>query len=128
MGKQKSNWGGARPGAGIKPKWNAGETKPLRLPVALHDDIIQYARLVDNQFPCGLQVSTALSCDLPRSESGDEPVTQSRDSVGSDKTLDSIAAIIQRYRGKSHPTSVRWQQAKKLLDELESVMKDSQDQ
>lgn len=122
MGKRNSNWGGARPGAGIKPKWNSGETKPLRLPKALHDDCVRYAQLIDNQFPGGLQVSSALSCDLVRANGGDEPVTQSSDSLGSDKKLTAIRALVSRYRGKAHPTSVRWQQAKKLLDELEDVL------
>ena len=42
-----SNWGGAREGAGKKPGWKTGPTKPIRLPVTLHDAVYRYAKRLD---------------------------------------------------------------------------------
>ncbi len=58
---KKSNWGGYRPGSGQKPKWKSGETKPLRIPVALHEQILGFTQLLD----LGKQPHELLSCDLP---------------------------------------------------------------
>jgi hypothetical protein len=40
--------GGKRAGAGQKPKWKNGETKSIRVPIALAEEILRLARLVDN--------------------------------------------------------------------------------
>jgi hypothetical protein len=39
--------GGARPGAGGKPTWRNGKTKTIRVPVALADAILAFARDLD---------------------------------------------------------------------------------
>lgn len=39
--------GGKRDGAGGKPTWNYGKTKPVRVPVALADRILEIARVLD---------------------------------------------------------------------------------
>lgn len=39
--------GGYREGSGGKPSWNHGKTKPIRVPVALADQILELARLLD---------------------------------------------------------------------------------
>jgi type II secretory pathway component PulJ len=39
--------GGARPGAGGKPTWKNGKTKTIRVPVALADAILAFARDLD---------------------------------------------------------------------------------
>jgi len=70
-----SGHGGYRPGSGLKPKWNSGSTTVIRVPEALTEPILAYARLIDGQFPSGLQVADALSCHLP--ERSHESVTQS---------------------------------------------------
>lgn len=58
------NWGGYRPGAGQKPKWNSGATATVRVPEKLIPDVLWYARLIDGQFPNGLQASDCLSCNI----------------------------------------------------------------
>lgn len=69
------SWGGSRPGAGQKPKWHSGKTATIRVPRSLADDIMQYAQLIDGQFPNELQVSDCLTCQLPDS------VTQSSSEI-----------------------------------------------
>ncbi|MCA1994583.1 MAG: hypothetical protein LDL41_21445 [Coleofasciculus sp. S288] len=39
--------GGARENSGRKPKWNLGETKAVRIPVAIADTILEIARRID---------------------------------------------------------------------------------
>ena len=39
--------GGRRPGAGGKHKWIHGETKVIRVPVALADQVLAIARILD---------------------------------------------------------------------------------
>lgn len=39
--------GGARENSGRKPKWNLGETKAVRIPVAIADTILEVARRID---------------------------------------------------------------------------------
>lgn len=58
---KKSNWGGYRPGSGQKPKWKSGETKPLRIPLVLHEQVLAFTQLLDS----GEQPDEFLSCDLP---------------------------------------------------------------
>lgn len=77
MGNKSKSWGGFRPGSGGKFKWNSGETKPIRIPVKLHEAVLSYARLIDGQFPNGLQPSEALACKLARTETTVDDVTQS---------------------------------------------------
>lgn len=46
MAKQK-NWGGKRPGAGRKAIWKSGPCKAVKLPIALVEDVMIYARQLD---------------------------------------------------------------------------------
>jgi hypothetical protein len=39
--------GGARENSGRKPKWNLGETKAIRVPVAIADTLLEIARRMD---------------------------------------------------------------------------------
>lgn len=39
--------GGKRDGSGGKPTWRYGKTKPVRVPVALADKILEIARVLD---------------------------------------------------------------------------------
>lgn len=73
---QKGTWGGDRPGAGQKPKWLSGETSVVRVPKVLTDDVLWYARLIDGQFPNGLQPDDCLSCQIP-SEMSSHPELKS---------------------------------------------------
>ena len=46
MAKQKS-WGGKRHGAGRKALWKSGPCKAVKLPIALVEDVVNYARQLD---------------------------------------------------------------------------------
>lgn len=41
--------GGKRPGAGGKPTWKHGKTKTIRVPIALADEVISFARKLDEK-------------------------------------------------------------------------------
>ncbi|MGK7887444.1 MAG: hypothetical protein AB4057_22800 [Crocosphaera sp.] len=58
---KKSNWGGYRPGSGQKPKWKSGETKPLRIPIKLHEQVLAFTQLLDSEY----SPEDLLLCDLP---------------------------------------------------------------
>ena len=51
--------GGKRKGAGRKATWNAGKTKPVKLPELLIPEIIEFARTLD-QAPIDLELDEAL--------------------------------------------------------------------
>lgn len=42
-----SSHGGKRIGAGRKPTWKKGQCKAIKVPVALADEVMRYARLLD---------------------------------------------------------------------------------
>jgi len=76
MTSQYSTWGGARLGAGRRQEWNLGETKPVRVPIEIAGDVLQYAKLIDGSMPNGLLIADALACELGI-EKQHENVTQS---------------------------------------------------
>lgn len=41
--------GGWREGSGGKPTWKHGKTKPVRVPIALADRILEIARIIDDE-------------------------------------------------------------------------------
>jgi hypothetical protein len=41
--------GGKREGAGGRPSWKNGRTKPVRVPIALADKILEIARVLDEE-------------------------------------------------------------------------------
>ena len=86
---KNSNWGGYRPGSGQKPKWKSGETKPLRIPVALHEQVLAFTQLLD----AGEQPDELLSCDLP-SHLGN--VTESKPEKTTKGTLDIVTLSSSR--------------------------------
>jgi septal ring factor EnvC (AmiA/AmiB activator) len=45
---KSSNWGGARPGSGNKYKWRHGETKAVRIPIAVADKVLEVAKAIDS--------------------------------------------------------------------------------
>ena len=53
--------GGRREGAGSKPSWKHGKTKPVRVPVAIADRILEIARIIDEEGDPG---DTARTIDL----------------------------------------------------------------
>jgi chorismate mutase len=81
--KDKSiNWGGFRPGAGNKYKWRHGETKAVRIPIAIADKVLEVAKAID----FGEQV-------------GNESVTQSCKDEEADyqHRLEKVQTINQEY-------------------------------
>jgi hypothetical protein len=58
-----SNRGGKREGAGGKPSWNYGRTKPVRVPIALAEKIVEIARVLD-QGGNELSVTPSKTVDL----------------------------------------------------------------
>lgn len=58
-----SNRGGKREGSGGKPSWNHGKTKPVRVPIALADKIVEIARILD-QDGGDLSVTSSKTVDL----------------------------------------------------------------
>ena len=110
-----SNWGGYREGSGQKPKWNSGETKPIRLPVKLHQQIMGIARLLDSG---EYTTEELLSCEIYRqletvTKSNDESVTLSNE----------LKKLVINWQEKAeNTTSPRWGYAKKLLIELKELL------
>ena len=88
---KKSNWGGYRPGSGQKPKWNSGETKPLRIPVTLHEQVLAFTQLLDS----GEQPDELLSCDLPPHLGN---VTQSKGEETTNPNLETVTSSSLRER------------------------------
>lgn len=111
----KSNWGGYREGAGQKPKWNSGETKPIRLPVKLHQQVTEFARLLDSG---EYTIEELLSCDInPKVET----VTQSN--IENILQLNKLKELVNNWQKKAKKTSnPKWFYAKKLLAELEILI------
>ena len=110
-----SNWGGYREGSGQKPKWNLGETKPIRLPVKLHQQTMGIARLLDSG---EYTTEELLSCEIKQqletvTESNDDSVTFSNE----------LKNLVNNWQEKAkNTTSPRWSHAKKLLDELDRLL------
>ena len=140
---KNSNWGGSRPGSGQKPKWKSGETKPLRIPVALHEQVLAFTQLLDS----GEQPNELLSCDLlshlgnvteSKPEKTDfhiDSVTQSIESVtlssqertplsNENVTLSSdLKELVADWNSKASKSSnPKWHYAKKLLAELNQLL------
>lgn len=74
-----SNWGGSRPGAGNKYKWRHGETKAVRIPIALADKVLEVAKAIDS----GEQI--------------DESVTQSSRDEETSYLMKRLEATNQKY-------------------------------
>jgi len=108
--ERSSNWGGARPGAGQKPKWNAGETKPVRIPAAFEQEILWFARCLDAE-PTDAHRQELLSCQL-------ELVTDS--SIPLESFIERWEKAIEKGSGP------RWYMAKKMLTELKTLDNETQ--
>ena len=103
--------GGARDNAGRKSGWVNLETKLIRVPVAIESQLIAIAKKLDR----GESIeSETKSIEI-------ESVIQSN----LDSVTDSIKEIVSKYRQMSNKTTLkntRWDHARKLLKELESVL------
>jgi predicted RNase H-like nuclease (RuvC/YqgF family) len=63
MSKRNPNWGGARTGAGNKPKWKCGKTTAIRVPEILSEQILALARTWDEEQPERVIASPAVEKD-----------------------------------------------------------------
>ena len=103
--------GGARDNAGRKSGWVNLKTKLIRVPVAIESQLMAIAKKLDQGEIIELETK---SIEI-------ESVTESK----LDSVTDSIKEIVDRYRQESDtksPTATRWDAARKLLTELESVV------
>ena len=101
-----NSWGGAREGSGQKHKWKSGDTKAVRIPEKILDDVLFYARLLDN----GVEVSSLLSCDRPESLENVYKVKKIRKSVS------------EWTRKASRTSNPKWYHAKRLLNEIRDIL------
>ena len=124
----KSNWGGYRPGSGQKPKWKSGETKPLRIPVKLHEQVIAFTQLLDS----GKKAGELLSCNIPNhldtvTKSKLDNVTKANETV-TEPNFDKVTLSIQLrelitnwQKRANRSVNLKWYHAKKLLIELDRL-------
>ena len=102
--------GGKRDNAGRKSGWVNLETKLIRVPVAIESQLMAIAKKLDQGEIIDLETISLI-----------ESVTESK----LDSVTDSIKEIVCKYKKESNkttPTSTRWDQARKLLAELEAVL------
>ena len=103
--------GGARDNAGRKSGWVNLETKLIRIPVAIESQLMAIAKKLDR----------GESIELETKSIEIESVTESK----LDSVTDSIKEVVQKYKQESDKTTfgnTRWDQARKLLVELEAVL------
>lgn len=99
--------GGKRDNAGRKSGWVNLETKLIRIPVAIEADLMVIAKKLDQ--------GESVQIDI-------ESVTESK----LDSVTDSIKEIVDRYKKESDaatPKNTRWDNARKLLKELELILR-----
>lgn len=103
--------GGKRDNAGRKSGWANVETKLIRVPVAIESQLMAIAKKLDQGEIIDLETK---SIEI-------ESVTESN----LDSVTDSIKEIVQKYKQESSKTTLkntRWDQARKLLADLEAVL------
>ena len=104
--------GGARDNAGRKSGWVNLKTKLIRVPEVIESQLIAIAKKLDR----------GESIDLETKSIDVESVTESN----LDSVTDSVKEIVSKYRQESDKKSLtkttRWDAARKLLKELESVL------
>jgi hypothetical protein len=87
--------GGYRRGAGRKAAWKHGETKTIRVPVALREQLLEMARQLD------------------------------RGEYFSESTYSELTALLSQWQAKcdAEPAdSVEWQKVRQLLNEITAVL------
>lgn len=95
--------GGARPNAGRKSGWSTPDTQTIRVPRKLSKQLTEIARKIDS----GETIEPASKSDIQ-------------------STLSAIQSVVKRWLAESANYSpspnTRWDNARKLLKELESVL------
>jgi hypothetical protein len=102
-----NQWGGKRTGSGRPARWKSGDTVAVRIPEKFRDEVIAFARLLDE----GQSVSELLSCSLP-------------ESLENVQKYQEVRKVISDYTRRAKRTSnPKWDHAKRLLDELSDVIR-----
>lgn len=105
--------GGKRDNAGRKSGWVNLETKLIRIPVVIETDLMVIAKKLDQGETFDLETKS--------NQIEIETVTESN----LDSVTVSIKEVIQKYKQESSKTTLkntRWDQARKLLAELELIL------
>ncbi|MDB5100182.1 MAG: hypothetical protein JWM80_4603 [Cyanobacteria bacterium RYN_339] len=63
MANEHAEWGGRRTGSGRKASWKSGQCKAVKLPVALLDEVMRYARHLDGGPAMGAPAEAPVSKD-----------------------------------------------------------------
>ena len=101
-----NQWGGKRTGSGRPARWKSGDTVAVRIPEKFRDEVIAFARLLDE----GQSVAKLLSCSLPEALENVHKLKKIRKSV-SDWT-----------RKASRTSNPKWYHAKRLLNQLRELL------
>ena len=102
-----NQWGGKRQGSGRPARWKSGDTVAVRIPEKFRDDVIAFARLLDE----GESSLELLSCSLP-------------ESLENVQKYQKVRKVIYDYTRRAQRTSnPKWHYAKRLLDDLWDVIR-----
>jgi hypothetical protein len=110
-------WGGKREGGGFPAKWKHGNSKPIRIPEALHEAVLAYAHALDEGQPPGSEPGATY-------ESMAQPTVE--DIKALMLTLEAIDRTLERWRQelKKHDAKLaRWEKAHQLFTQLEADLR-----
>lgn len=113
----EKQWGGKREGGGFPAKWKHGNSKPLRIPEALHEAVLAYAHALDE----GQRPGTESGADQ---EPAAQPTAEEIKALM--LTYEAINNTLERWRQelKKHDAKLaRWEKAHQLLTQLEADLK-----
>jgi hypothetical protein len=92
--------GGARENSGRKPKWNLGDTKAIRVPVAIADTILEIARRLDDGEKLESIIIPKSAATTPELSADERGKSKSSAKDNDDGQFDEVLADIEVYRGE----------------------------
>ena len=102
-----NQWGGKRTGSGRPARWKSGDTVAVRIPEKFRDEVIAFARLLDE----GESSQELLSCSLPSA-------------LENVQKYQRICNVVSDYARRAKQTSnPRWYYAKRLIDDLWNLIR-----
>lgn len=124
MAGQFNNWGGFREGAGAKSKWrNDGGTKLIRIPIALEQQILEAARLIDAGIELAPVNSHHETVARMNVEMAGGVFSRHTDDTVDEATADSSPKLFPTYKGKANITLQLSPQTVEWLKQQENVNK-----
>lgn len=91
--------GGARKGAGRLSPWNHGDTKTIRVPIALADQVLETAKKLDAGYPVKIEPRSLEFDEIAISVLKDPSVTrQGKDSGAVKRALDAFVLRLKAVR------------------------------